>query len=216
MLVREALLEVTEEERSDVVRIEPHAAKEARLARIVADSIDAHQRMLDESLPTLVRVAEALVFAFAHGHRAYFCGNGGSAADAQHVAGELVGRFAFDRSPLPALALTTDSSILTAVGNDWAYDEVFARQVRAHARPGDIVCGISTSGASRNIVRALEDARAAGAVTIAFTGADGRDVARLADIAFEAPTQATPRVQELHILAWHAVCELVEAELFAH
>jgi D-sedoheptulose 7-phosphate isomerase len=142
-----------------------------------------------------------------------FCGNGGSAADAQHVAAELVGRFALEREPLPALALTTDTSILTAVANDWDFKEIFARQVRAHARHGDVVVGISTSGKSANVVRALEAARERGAVTIAFTGRNGGALAKVADVSFRAPDAGTARVQELHLLAWHGVCEVVEAAL---
>jgi D-sedoheptulose 7-phosphate isomerase len=188
-------------------------ARLARLTEIVAESIAAHQRLLEQSVPAMNRVAEVLIRALRSGNKLMLCGNGGSAADAQHVAGEIVGRFARDSEPWPAMALTTDTSILTAVGNDWQFEEVFSRQVRAFARPGDVVAGISTSGNSANIVRALGAARERGAVTIAFTGAAGGRVADEADIAFRAPAGATPRIQELHILAWHGICEIVEAAL---
>ncbi|HEY2405605.1 MAG TPA: SIS domain-containing protein [Polyangiaceae bacterium] len=191
------------------------ADRERSLKKIVEDSIASHQKLLEESLPALAEVAEVLTRALRSGHRVLFCGNGGSAADAQHVAAELVGRFAIEREPWPALALTTDTSILTAVGNDWDFKDVFARQVRAHARPGDVVVGISTSGRSPNIVRALDAARERGAFAIAFTGRNGGPIAKAADLAFRAPEAATPRIQELHILAWHGICEIVELALTA-
>ncbi len=188
---------------------------ERALKRIVEDSIRAHEKLLSESLVGLAEIAEVLANALRSGHKVLFCGNGGSAADAQHVAAELVGRFAIEREPYPALALTTDTSILTAVGNDWDFKDVFARQVRAHARPGDIVVGISTSGRSPNVVRALEAAREKGALGIAFTGRNGGPIAKAAKLSFKAPEASTPRVQELHILAWHGICEIVEASLVA-
>jgi D-sedoheptulose 7-phosphate isomerase len=190
-------------------------AHERALKRIVEDSIRAHERLLSESLLGLAEIAEVLTNALRTGHKILFCGNGGSAADAQHVAAELVGRFAIEREPYPALALTTDTSILTAVGNDWDFKDVFARQVRAHARPGDVVVGISTSGRSPNVVRALEAAHEKGALGIAFTGRNGGPIAKAAKLSFKAPEVATPRVQELHILAWHGICEIVEAALVA-
>jgi len=188
---------------------------ERALKRIVEDSIRAHEKLLAESLSGLAEIAEVLANALRTGHKILFCGNGGSAADAQHVAAELVGRFAIERDPYPALALTTDTSILTAVGNDWDFKDVFARQVRAHARVGDVVVGISTSGRSPNVVRALEAAREKGALGISFTGRNGGPIAKAAKLSFKAPEASTPRVQELHILAWHGICEIVEALLVA-
>jgi D-sedoheptulose 7-phosphate isomerase len=179
------------------------------------DSLAAHQRLLAESLPTLAHVALTFIRALRSRHRILFFGNGGSAADAQHVAAELVGRFAREREPWAALALTTDTSILTAVGNDWEFAEIFARQVRAQGRPGDVVVGISTSGRSPNVLRGLEAGRALGAVAVGFTGAGGGMMRDACDVCYCAPAQATPRIQELHILAWHAVCEAVEAALTA-
>jgi D-sedoheptulose 7-phosphate isomerase len=183
------------------------------MQRIVQDSITAHQRALAESLPVFVQVAQAFVRALRTGRKILLFGNGGSAADAQHVAGELVGRFLRESEPWPAIALTTDSSILTCVGNDWDFSDVFARQVRAHARPGDVVVGISTSGNSPNVLRGLEDARRRGAVTIGFTGPKGDKMRAVADICFCAPAAITPRVQELHLIAWHAICEIVERQM---
>lgn len=182
-------------------------------ANVIADSIAAHRAMLAKSIDQLAAISEVLIQCIRAGNKILFCGNGGSAADSQHVAAELVGRFYRERDPWPAIALTCDTSILTAVGNDWEFEQVFSRQVRALARPGDVVVGISTSGKSPNVVRALEAARAKGAITIGFTGAAGGPIADAADHAFRAPTSATPRVQELHILAWHAICEVVEATL---
>ncbi len=186
---------------------------ENTLRRIAEDSLRAHEKLIVESMPTLAEIASVITRALKAGRRILFCGNGGSAADAQHVAAELVGRFALERDPFPALALTTDTSILTVVGNDWDFKDIFARQVRAHARHGDIVVGISTSGKSANVVRALEVGRECGAVTLAFTGRNGGAVAKAADFVFKAPDAATPRVQELHLLAWHGICEVVEAAM---
>lgn len=185
----------------------------AELRAIVGDSINAHQRLLETSLPVLSRIAFELMSAFTAGRKVLLFGNGGSAADAQHVAGELVGRFATDSDPWPALALTTDTSVLTCVANDWEYAEVFRRQIRALARAGDVAVGISTSGRSPNVLRGLEAARVLGAVTIGYAGRSAGPMAELCDVCFCAPAEATPRIQELHLLGWHAVCELVERRL---
>ena len=193
---------------------EVHARSfETSLRRIAEDSLDAHRRFVEEAPAVLGQIASAFVRAFRSGNKVLFCGNGGSAADAQHVAGELMGRFLVEREPWPAIALTTDTSILTAVGNDWTFEDVFARQVRALARPGDIVVGISTSGKSPNVLRALDDAKARGAVRIGFSGLRGSVLAAHTDLCFLAPAADTPRIQELHILAWHSICEVVEAAL---
>jgi D-sedoheptulose 7-phosphate isomerase len=177
------------------------------------ECLAAHQRLLDEGMTVLREVALAFTRALGAGRKILLCGNGGSAADAQHVAAELVGRFAREREPWPVLALNVNTSALTAIANDWEYAEVFARQVRAFARPGDVVVGISTSGRSANVLRALEAGRALGTVTIGFTGGNGRSMADHCDVCFLAPSDSTPRIQELHILAWHAVCDVVEARL---
>jgi D-sedoheptulose 7-phosphate isomerase len=193
------------------------AAREAAIARAMraplAESIRLHRVFARESVPVLARVAVVIADAIASGRTVYLFGNGGSAADAQHVAGELVGRFAIESRPWPAVALTTDTSILTAVGNDYGFTEVFARQVRALARPGDVVVGISTSGRSPNVLKALKAAKALGAVTIGFTGANGRKMQEHCDPLFFAPADTTPRIQELYLLAWHLICEQVEKQL---
>lgn len=186
---------------------------ELEMRRIVSDSIAAHQSMLEQSLPVLVQVAQTFIRAIRAGRKILFFGNGGSAAEAQHVAGELIGRFAQESSPWPAIALTTDTSVLTAIGNDWEYAEVFARQVRGLARPGDVVVGITTSGRSPNVLRGLEAGKECGATTVGFTGATPGKVLQLSDICFAAPASTTSRIQELSLLAWHSVCELVEKEL---
>lgn len=180
---------------------------------IVKDSVEAHQRLLERSLPTLVCVMQACVRTIRAGHKILLFGNGGSAADAQHVAGELVGRFMKESEPWPVIALTTDTSILTAVGNDWDFADIFARQVRALAKPGDLAVGISTSGKSSNVLRGLQAARAKGAFTVGFTGASCNGMQDYVDICFRAPAETTPRIQELHLLAWHTICELIEREL---
>lgn len=184
---------------------------------LVAAGLRASARVKEETARTLAgdvaRVAALLAETLRAGRKVLVLGNGGSAADAQHFAGELVGRFRIERAPLPVLALTTDSSVLTAIGNDYEYAEVFARQVRAFARPGDLVVGISTSGGSENVVQALAAARAVGARTVALTGAGGGRLAGLADELLAVPSCDTPRVQEAHITIIHLLCELAEAAL---
>ena len=187
---------------------------EALIAQTIRESVAAQQKLLDESVNAIAAVAGLLVAVFKRGGKVLICGNGGSAADAQHVAAELVGRFKMERAALPAIALTTDTSILTSVGNDYSFEQIFARQVRALATASDVVIGISTSGKSPNVVAALKDARMQGAATIGVTGSQARVMADLCDVLFRAPSDVTARVQECHILAWHAICDVVERELF--
>lgn len=163
----------------------------------------------------VVETARSIIDALAKGNKVLVMGNGGSAADAQHLAAELVGRFLRERRALPAIALTTDSSILTAVGNDYGFDQVFSRQVEALAQPGDVVIGISTSGKSANVRAALSAARAAGCRTIGLLGRDGGDIAGLVDQALVIPVQETPHIQEAHVTIIHILCNLVERELFS-
>jgi D-sedoheptulose 7-phosphate isomerase len=141
-------------------------------------------------------------------------GNGGSAADAQHIAAELVGRYGFDRPSIPSLALTTDTSNLTAIGNDYGYDQVFSRQLEGMGQEGDIFFGISTSGNSQNIINAFESAKKKGITTIALVGRDGGKMAQMADIALVVPSNSTPRIQESHILIGHIICDIIEKEVF--
>jgi D-sedoheptulose 7-phosphate isomerase len=164
----------------------------------------------------LLAIADRLTACLRGGGTLYLCGNGGSAADAQHVAAEFVGRFLRERRPLPAIALTCNTSVLTAIGNDYDFSEVFSRQVRAHVTARDCVIGISTSGHSANVLKALAAARELGATTIGFTGNAGHELAALCDEFLMAPSASTPRIQEAHLLAWHLVCDRVERGLFAN
>jgi D-sedoheptulose 7-phosphate isomerase len=164
-------------------------------------------------LPVLAEVTERLCAAFEAGGRLYTFGNGGSAADAQHLAAELIGRYRRDRRPLPAVALSVDPSVVTCIANDYAYEEVFARQVEALARPGDVVAGFTTSGRSENVVRGLATAQRAGATTVLFGGGDagGGPAAEHADLALVVPSATTARVQETHLLLLHVLSEAVDA-----
>lgn len=181
---------------------------------ILAGVFDEHLEVARASrttlLPSVETLAVTLIATFAAGGRLLVFGNGGSAADAQHFAGELAGHYKRDRRPLPALALTTDTSVLTATANDYAFEDVFARAVEAHCRPGDVVVGISTSGTARNVARGLLAAHGCGARTWALTGSVGGPVAEVADNALLVPSAETARVQEMHITVIHAVCELID------
>jgi D-sedoheptulose 7-phosphate isomerase len=181
---------------------------------LFAESARAREVFLAEGLDALERAVDLVADALAAGAKVLFFGNGGSAADAQHLAAELVGRFRVERRALPAIALTTDTSALTAIANDYGYDEVFARQVRALGRPGDVAVAISTSGRSPSVLRAVEACRQLGVRTIALTGGDGGALARLVDVTLcvSASTHAA-RIQETHILIGHVLCELVDRRL---
>jgi D-sedoheptulose 7-phosphate isomerase len=182
----------------------------------VREAIDVCEALLaDDALgATVDAVVDALVTSIRSGNKVMLCGNGGSAADAQHIAGEFLSRLNFDRSPLPAVALTTDSSVLTAVGNDYGFEKVFERQIRGLARKGDVFIAISTSGRSRNIIRSLEAARQMGVKTIGFTGISDSEMVPLCDLCLRAPSDSTPQIQQIHIVAAHAICGVVESELF--
>jgi D-sedoheptulose 7-phosphate isomerase len=166
-----------------------------------------------EFLKSLGLVADEMAKALKSGGKILLCGNGGSAADAQHIAGELLSRFENDRAPLPAIALTTDTSVLTAIGNDYGYDQVFERQVKGLGNKGDVLIAISTSGRSPNILKALDAARAKGVVTIGFAGRKGGDMKGRCDVLLAAPSDRTPIIQQIHITAAHIVCGLVEHRL---
>jgi D-sedoheptulose 7-phosphate isomerase len=159
-------------------------------------------------------VCKQVVDVYKSGNKTLIAGNGGSAADAQHIAGEFVSKFYFDRPGLASLALTTDSSILTAIGNDYGYDKLFSRQVQANGVEGDLFIGISTSGNSENILQALRECREKGIITVGLTGADGGKMKELCDYCICTPSQETPRVQETHILIGHIICAVVEEDLF--
>jgi len=185
------------------------------LATELRDHVGVLQQTARDHETMIAELVELLCGCFRSGNKVLLCGNGGSAADAQHVAAEFVNRFRSDRGPLPALALTTDSSILTSVGNDSSYEEVFARQVEALAAKGDILVGISTSGRSANVHRALKAARLRGAATVGFTGQRGRDVmGGLCDLCLVVASADTARIQECHEFIFHVVCGMVETQLF--
>ena len=174
---------------------------------------EANFRKLRDNVDVVVAAAETMTQLIKAGGKAIFCGNGGSAADAQHLAAELMGRFMIDRAPLAAMALSVNTSTITAVGNDYSYDEIFDRQLRGIGRAGDVLIGLSTSGNSRNVVRAVKAGKEMGIFTIALTGEGGGKMAEIADLAIKVPSRSTPRIQEMHIAVGHSLCEWVEAAL---
>ena len=180
----------------------------------IIEAVATHKKMIAEfeqrGVETIAAIAEALTEALERGGTLYLCGNGGSAADAQHVAGEFVGRFCRQRKALPAVALTTDTSVLTCIANDYAYENVFARQAEALVRSGDILWVFSTSGTSANVIAAARVAREKGARVVAFTGKAGSPLEHVADLCFCADAESTARSQEIHQLAYHIICDLVE------
>jgi len=186
--------------------------QEANIVKQIEDSIKLKKYLQKEAI-NLVAIANVLVDTFRKGNKVLLFGNGGSAADAQHIACELAGKFYLDRDPLPAMALTTNTSALTAIGNDYGYEEVFARPVKGLVKQGDVVIGISTSGNPLNVLHGIEEAKRLGATTIAFTGQGGR-LKELADYVLSVPSVDTPRIQEAHITAGHIICYLVEEALF--
>jgi phosphoheptose isomerase len=186
-----------------------------RAAAALTDAIALHERVRAGGLDTTIAAAAAIATSLRQGGKVLVFGNGGSAADAQHTATELVGRFVRERQGYAAMALTTDGCVLTSVSNDYGYDQVFARQIEGLGRPGDVALGITTSGGSANVLRALETARALRLTTIALTGRDGGAAGRAADVHINVPSEATPRVQEVHMTLLHVICDLVENELSA-
>jgi D-sedoheptulose 7-phosphate isomerase len=178
------------------------------------ESIEVKNRFLKENLPRLIEVVHLISQTFEAGNKVLLFGNGGSAADAQHLAAEFVNRYIIDRPSLPAIALTTDTSILTSIANDAAFTEVFAKQIRALGREGDVAVGISTSGNSPNVIKAFEVAKELGIKTVAFTGNDGGVMGKMADFSLVVSSTSTPRIQEVHILVGHVLCEMVEHQLF--
>jgi D-sedoheptulose 7-phosphate isomerase len=185
------------------------------IREVAARSRAVKERFFAERAEIVLRVGLVLAAALKAGGKVLVFGNGGSAADAQHLAGELVGRFLVDRRALPAIALVTDPSIITAVGNDLGFESVFSRQIEAHGRPGDVVIGISTSGRSKNVLAALEWAKANGLVTVGLTGGGGGAMAGLVDHLIDVPSHETPRIQEVHGMVVHLLCQIVEEDLFA-
>ena len=188
-----------------------------KIKNIIGDSIAVKHEMLhsEEFIQEITSVSELFIQTFKNGNRVWFCGNGGSAADAQHIAAELSGRFYFDRPPLPAEAMHVNGSYITAVGNDYGYDEIFARYLRGSGSKGDILVGISTSGNSPNILKAQTVAKEMGINVVSLTGKTGGKMKDLSDYLLNVPSSDTPRIQESHILLGHIICEMVEESLFA-
>ena len=182
----------------------------------INSSIDVKRQILKNKdlIITMLKVVEEMVEAFKNDKKVLLCGNGGSAADAQHIAAELSGKFYFDREPLFAEALHVNTSYLTAVANDYSYDEVYSRLVKAKGRKGDILIGISTSGNSENVVRAIKTANSIGMITVGMTGRTGGKIKDVCKYLINVPSDDTPRIQEAHIMIGHIICELVEKELF--
>ena len=187
---------------------------EERATRILKESLAAKEAFFHREKGKIFRAAEVVTEALRRGRKLLVFGNGGSAADAQHLAGEMVNRFRRERAPLPALALTTDTSVLTAIANDYDFSQVFVKQLEAFGRPGDVALGISTSGNSPNVCLALERARALGLFTIGLGGGDGGRLKEVAELCLLVPSRETPRIQEAHIFFIHLLCELVEEALF--
>ncbi len=191
---------------------------DTKYIELIQTALQRHNQLVQQSLEThserLIELSMLLAKTFQENCKLLLCGNGGSAADAQHIAAEFVNRFKMERRPLPAIALTTDTSILTAIGNDYSFNEVFSKQVEALACPGDIVWGISTSGASANVIKAFEAAISKKAVIVGFVGKNKAAVEQLGGFAVDVPSSDTPRIQETHIFMAHLVCEMVEKIIF--
>lgn len=179
------------------------------------ESIELHQKIVNDKTytETIAKIARLVTDAVKSGSKVLLCGNGGSAADAQHIAAEFVNRFYINRAPYAAVALTTDTSIITSIANDFSYEEIFSKQVQAIGKKGDVLIAISTSGTAKNVNLAVKEAKEMGITSISFTGKDGGTLKDLCDINFIVPTNDTPRIQEIHITAAHIICEIMEAEL---
>jgi D-sedoheptulose 7-phosphate isomerase len=178
------------------------------------ESAEVKTRFLKENLPQLLDVIKLITHAFESGNKLFFFGNGGSAADAQHLAAEFVNRYVMDRPPLPAIALTTDTSLLTSIPNDFSFAEIFSKQLRALGKEGDVAIAISTSGNSSNVIKAVEVAKEMRMKTVALAGNDGGMLSKIVDISLIVSSTSTPRIQEVHILIGHILCEMVEHQLF--
>jgi len=187
---------------------------EELIDKIVEESLKVKDEFIGENKQSLILLAQKVAAAFTGDRKLMLCGNGGSAADSQHIAAEFVNRFCLERPPLPALALTTDTSIITSIGNDYSFDEIFSKQVKSLGFEGDILIAISTSGNSSNVISAVKTARRFGIYTVGLLGFDGGKLADMVDLAITVKSESTPRIQEVHILAGHILCELVDCLLF--
>lgn len=181
---------------------------------ILAENLKVAETFVRDNLQGLILVAEKIALAFTSDRKLMLCGNGGSAAHAQHIAAEFVNRYSLERPPLPAVALTTDTSVITSIGTDYSFSDIFSKQVKALGMEGDVLLALSTSGNSENVLAAVKYARNQGIYTVAFTGGDTPQLARMVDTALVAKSQSTPRVQEAHILGGHVLCHLVDHLLF--
>lgn len=186
------------------------------ISQAMRESVAVKQQILENAdlLDTVATVSDRCIEALKRGHKIMFCGNGGSAADAQHLAAELSGRFYYDRPPLAAVSLTVNTSFLTAVANDYSFDEVYSRMLNSIGREGDVLIGLSTSGNSENVCRALQEAKSKNILAVGLTGNQGGKMAACTDILIRVPSSDTPRIQEAHILIGHTICELIEKTIF--
>lgn len=189
-------------------------AMQTEFTRQLADSVSVKQRLAKEQGATMVEIAGTIVSAFRQGKRVYWCGNGGSFTDCHHIVGELVGRYGYDRPPLPSFVLAAGVASLTAIANDYGYDQIFKREAEACVQKGDVVVGLSTSGNSKNVIAALEVARAKGATTIGLAGEKKAKIDEVCDLVLHVPSAHTPRIQECHIAVGHVICDIVEKSLF--
>ncbi len=187
---------------------------EDHIVKIFKESSNLTDVFVAENLDGIVSVIEAITAALKAGNKILLFGNGGSAADAQHLAAEFVNRFVIERPPLPAIALSTDTSVITSIANDYDFSEIFSKQIRAIGQTGDVAWGISTSGASPNIIKAIEAAKKIGMITVGMTGKDGGDIAKMVDYSLNVSSNSTPRVQEVHITVGHVICEMIDYKLF--
>jgi D-sedoheptulose 7-phosphate isomerase len=187
---------------------------EDHIVKIFKESSNLTDAFVGENLDGMVNVIEVITAALKAGNKILLFGNGGSAADAQHLAAEFVNRFVIERPPLPAIALSTDTSVITSIGNDYDFSEIFSKQIRAIGQAGDVAWGISTSGSSPNIIKAIEVAKKIGMITIGMTGKDGGEIAKMVDYSLNVSSNSTPRIQEVHITVGHVICEMVDYKLF--
>jgi D-sedoheptulose 7-phosphate isomerase len=187
---------------------------EDRIVKIFKESSHIKDVFIGENLDVIVNAVEAITSALKAGNKILLFGNGGSAADAQHLAAEFINRFVIERPPLPAIALSTDTSVITSIGNDYDFSEIFSKQIRAIGQTGDVAWGISTSGSSPNIIKAIEAAKKIGMVTIGLTGKDGGEIAKMVDYSLHVSSNSTPRIQEVHITVGHVICEMIDFKLF--
>jgi len=184
-----------------------------KIASKIKESIEIKKIILNEHVDIIAHISETILKSLKAGKKILICGNGGSASDAQHIAGEFINRFYLNRKPYPAIALTSDTAVITSIANDFSYDEIFKKQVEALGEKDDILIAISTSGNSKNVNLAIKAAQEKKMLTIGFTGEKGGELKKLAEITFQAPSNDTPRIQEAHILTFHIICELVEERL---